>query len=686
NTPTVKGKGEVGAEVTVTVDSQTKTTTVDDNGDWSIQLDQLADGNWTVNATLTDKAGNTTSTISTSFTVDTVTTVSGAMSADSDKGFLNTDEITNVTTPFFNGTGEAGAEIVLSINSKTYTTTVGSDGNWSVQVTDALPEGNHAYTITATDKAGNTATDSGTAKIDLTEPQNFTGGLDTASDTGTSNTDKLTNDTTPTFTGTGEVGSKVTLTLDGASKTVTVDDQGNWSITPDAALTTAGDYNYTLLATDIAGNTKQISDSFELDLVSELTGRLDAASDVGFANDDNVTNVTTPIFSGAAEAGSVVTLTINGKDYSTTVADGQTTWSIQVTDALPNSAGTDYPYTINAVDYAGNNATPVTGTIKVDTSIPTPFTGGLAQTAASDTGRADDDTITNNQTPTFTGTVEEGAKVTLKINNAEYQATVTGTTWSYTLQTGQELPANGPLSYTIEAQDQAGNISTLNRTITLDTTDPSVDSRLAAESDSGVSNSDNLTKDTTPTIKGTSDPLADIEVTFASTNNTYTVRADGDGNWSITVPEAEKLAEGEQAYTVKATDVAGNTTTINGAAFEVDTTAPENFTAGLDAQSDSADARNTNGTNSDGITSDTSPTLTGTVEAGSTVKVTIAGSTYGATVNGTTWTLTLPTLAQGEYSYSAVATDAAGNSTDPVTGDFTIDTAVSTFTGALQAA
>ena len=110
--------------------------------------------------------------------------------------------------------------------------------------------------------------------------------------------------------------------------------------------------------------------------------------------------------------------------------------------------------------------------------------------------------------------MEEGAKVTLKINNAEYQATVTDTTWSYTLQNNEKLPANGTLNYTIEAQDQAGNISTLNRTIILDTTDPSVDSRLAAESDSGVSNSDNLTFDTTPTIKGTSDAYAAIVVTF----------------------------------------------------------------------------------------------------------------------------------------------------------------------------
>ncbi|MBR7890181.1 Ig-like domain repeat protein, partial [Marinomonas sp. A79] len=666
NTPTIQGSGEPNATVELYVGNQTQTTTVDSDGNWSITLNTLADGLSTIEATATDAAGNE-STLTLPITIDTVTTVTGAMSADSDKGFLNTDEITNVTTPTFNGTGEAGATLVLTINGNPYETTIGTDGNWSVEVTDALPEGDHDYSITSTDVAGNTATDTGTATIDLTDPENFTGGLDANSDTGTSDSDKLTNDTTPTFTGTGEVGSKVTLNLDGQNTTVTVDGDGNWSITPDAALATAGDYDYTLTAQDVAGNTKQISDTFELDLVATLSGRLDADSDNGFSDSDNLTNMTTPTFTGAAEAGTVVTLTINGKPYSTTVAAGQTTWSITVpeSDALTDTSGdtesgTDYNYTISAVDYAGNTATPVTGTLTLDTSNPTPLTGGLKADADNDTGRSETDTITNNRLPTFEGTVEEGAKVTLKINGGVYQATVDGTTWTYTLQAGEILPANGTLNYTIEAEDSAGNISTLSRSITVDTTNPAVTSALAAESDSGVSNTDNLTNDTTPTLKGTADVNADIVVTISSTGKTYETQADTDGNWNITVPAGEALSEGEQNYTVKATDVAGNTTTLNGDRFTVDTTAPTTLTTDLATASDSSDSRNATGTNSDGITNDTTPTLTGAVEAGSTVKVTLNGSTFDATVTGTSWSYTPSAdLPQGTYDYSVVATDAA---------------------------
>ncbi|TYL48409.1 Ig-like domain-containing protein [Marinomonas sp. IMCC 4694] len=696
-TPTFEGTAEAGSTVTLKVDNTVRAVDVSDAGTWSVTYPELADGVKAVAVYVTDVAGNIANMTDFAFTVDTTTTVAGAMSADSDKGFLNTDEITHVTTPTFNGTGEAGATLVLTINSEDYETTIGTDGNWSVQVTEVLPEGNHDYTITATDVAGNVASDSGTATIDLTDPDNFTGGLDADSDTGTLDNDALTNDTTPTFTGTGEVGSKVTLTLDNQNTTVTVDGDGKWSITPDTALTTAGNYPYALTAQDVAGNTKQITDTFTLDLVATLSGRLDADSDNGFSDSDNLTNVTTPTFTGAAEAGTVVSVLINEKTYSTTVAAGQTTWSITVpeSDALTDTSGdtesgTDYDYTISAVDYAGNTATPVTGKLTLDTSNPTPLTGGLKADADNDTGRESDDTITNNRLPTFEGTVEEGAKVTLKINGGEYQATVTGTTWTYTLQTGETLPANGTLNYTIEAEDKAGNISTLSRAITVDTTNPEVTSALAVESDSGVSNSDDLTNDTTPTLKGTSDANADIVVTISSTGSTdkvYTTQADSDGNWSITVPAGEALSEGEQNYTVKATDVAGNTTTLNGDTFTVDTTAPTTLTTDLATASDSRDPRNTTGTNSDGITNDTTPTLTGTVEAGSTVQITINNNTFDAVVIGTTWSYT-PTadLPQGTYNYRVVATDVAGNSTAAETDSFTIDTQIASFTGRLQAA
>lgn len=681
--PAFTGQAEVSGLVTLVIDGVTRSTTANESGIWRIAFPDLAEGDKSAQVTVTDPAGNIATMANYDFTIDTQTYVSGAMSPESDTGFFSTDEISNETQPYFSGVGEPGSSITLTIQDRTYSSMVSSDGTWEVQVTTPLPEGEHEYTITAEDIAGNTATDVGQVVIDLTAPIGFSGGLDPLSDTGASNSDLLTNEQLPTFSGTSEPGSKVTLNLNDRSITVDVDEQGTWRATLDEPLVDQGRYNYSLVAEDIAGNTRELTGAFELDLVAHLTGRLAASSDHGFSNNDNVTNDTTPTFTGEAESGSEVTLAINGQTYRTRLADGETSWSIQVTDELPEG---QHDYIIESTDYAGNIATPVTGSLVLDTTAPTPFTGGLAQDSTSDTGRASDDSITNNRLPTFTGTVEDGAKVLLKINNATFEASVEGTTWSYTLQPGQELPANGTVTYTVEAQDQAGNIAQINRTMTLDTEAPKVTSRLAAESDTGRSNSDRITADTSPVIRGVSDPDADISVTFASTGATYETRADQLGNWSITVSESNALAEGVQTYTVSATDVAGNRTTVNSEGFEVDTTAPTGFSARLSAASDSADERNSTGTDSDGITNVLAPTVSGSVEEGSSVRVTIAGNQYNAQVDGSNWSLTLPPLGQGDHSFSAVATDAAGNSTAPIDVAFTIDNQITAFSGGLQAA
>jgi hypothetical protein len=67
-------------------------------------------------------------------------------------------------------------------------------------------------------------------------------------------------------------------------------------------------------------------------------------------------------------------------------------------------------------------------------------------------------------------------------------------------------------------------------------------------------------------------------------------------------------------------------------------------------------------------TNNTTPTISGTVEAGSTVSVEINGQTINATINGTNWTATpISALTHGDYTVTATAMDAAGNVSAPVT-------------------
>src|SRR5205823_5449738 len=125
--------------------------------------------------------------------------------------------------------------------------------------TTVLAAGTHDITATATDAAGNVSPISGALTplltIDGSAPSApSTPDLTAASDTGSSNTDNLTNVTTPTFTGTAEANSTVTLFSDGSPVgTATANGSGSWTIT--SSTLASGPHNITARATDLAGNT-----------------------------------------------------------------------------------------------------------------------------------------------------------------------------------------------------------------------------------------------------------------------------------------------------------------------------------------------------------------------------------------------------------------------------------------------
>ncbi len=124
------------------------------------------------------------------------------------------------------------------------TITVGSN------LENCRAQGVNACTVSvrATDGAGNVGP-VGTRSFDInfipavpSEPD-----LDAGSDTGFSNSDNITNDTTPTFVGTGSVDSIIEIFRDGDSKgTTSVDGSGNWAVTLGSQ--SVGTSNYTAQA------------------------------------------------------------------------------------------------------------------------------------------------------------------------------------------------------------------------------------------------------------------------------------------------------------------------------------------------------------------------------------------------------------------------------------------------------
>ncbi|WP_428531536.1 Ig-like domain-containing protein [Rhodopila sp.] len=660
---TLHGTGDANTVVTLTEGaSPLGTTTANGAGAWSLTPSSLTDGAHTIIASETDAAGNT-GTVSVAFTLDTM--APGAPSAPvlaaaSDSGVSSTDDITNVGRPIFTGTGEDGATATLLDGTTTIGTGTVTAGAWSITAATALSQGSNSITATQTDVAGNTSSASTALNVNLDTTAPAAPGvpvLAAASDSGVSSSDDITNVGRPIFTGTGEDGATVTL-LDGTTTigtgTVTA---GAWSITAATALS-QGSNSITATQTDVAGNTSGASTALNVTLdttppAAPTAPVLAAASDSGISTTDDITNVGLPSFTGTGEDGATVTLFDSGTILgSGTVSAG--TWSITAATTL--SEGTN-SITATQTDVAGNTSSASTAlNVTLDTTPPA-APGAPVLAAASDSGASNADNITNVGRPSFSGTGENGATVTLLDGSTTIGiGTVSAGTWSITATT---TLSEGTNSITATQTDVAGNPSSASTAlnVTLDTTPPAAPSApvLAAASDSGASNADNITNVGLPSFTGTGEDGATVTLLDGGTIiGSGMVSA---GAWSITA--TTRLSEGANRITATQTDVAGNTSSASSVLnVTLDTTPPA-----APSTPDLLTLSDTGASSTDNITNVTLPIFSGTGENGATVTLLDGSTTIGtATVSGGTWAILSATpLSEGANSITATQTDVAGN-------------------------
>lgn len=226
----ITGTGEAGASVTLEIDGETQTTTVAEDGTWSVTFTstQISTGEYETDITITTTDAHGNSTVSTDvLEVDTETSVT------IDTGLSGGDDIITAAEAAagvaITGTAEAGATVEVIVEGVTRTTTAESDGTWTVTYADGtLPDGEYTadISVTSTDEVGNTATTSSTIEVD-------TDAGFVQLDEDAIETDDIINATERsdgvTITGTATAGETVTVTLGTASGTTVADADGNWS-------------------------------------------------------------------------------------------------------------------------------------------------------------------------------------------------------------------------------------------------------------------------------------------------------------------------------------------------------------------------------------------------------------------------------------------------------------------------
>jgi hypothetical protein len=653
----ITGTAEAGSTVQLFEGMASRgTATADGSGKWSITTPTLAEGDHTLTAVASDLAGNPSVAsdplaVSIDTTAPAIPVISSVVN---DTGASNTDLITKDNTPVISGTAEASSTIVLKLGSTPIqTTTADSGGHWSFDLSAGPALADGTYTVTATDAASNeSAPSTEQVLIDTSAPdapQGLT--LDTSTDSGTPG-DHLTNFTQLKIDGTAEVGSTVDV-FEGATSlgTATADGTGHWTVTTSPL--SESDHTLSATATDVAGNVSVASDplTVTIDTTAPAAPVISSVvNDTGALNTDLITKDNTPIISGTAEANSTIRLKLAGTAIQTTTADGGGHWSF---DFSAGPAITDGAYTATATDAAGNESVASTQQVVIDTVITIPQ--GLNLDASTDSGTAGDN-LTNFTQPKINGTAEAGSTVQLfdGITPVGSSTVNTNGAWSITASTLSERSH----SLTAVATDLAGNVSAASTplTFTIDSTAPVV---TLTSPTNGSSTNDN-----TPTFSGIAGINAGdsttitVKIYSGSTPmgtpvQTLTATASS-ALWSVT---ATTLADGTYTAQAQQADSAGNTGLSAARTFMVDATAPA-APQGL-TLSPATDS----GALGDNVTNITQLTITGTAEAGSTVKLFDGGTQLGSATaaGGGAWTITTSTLSQGVHMLTAKATDSAGS-------------------------
>ncbi|WP_416547868.1 beta strand repeat-containing protein [Limnohabitans sp. DCL3] len=680
-TPTIAGTGVAGDTITVTMPGtgEVLTTTVAPNGTWSVTPTQpLTQGTANVSVTATDPAGNISLPTLVPVTIDTTAPAAppADVAASSDSGSSNTDNVTSDTTPTIAGTGVAGDTITVTMpgTGEVLTTTVDSSGNWSVTPTQPLAQGTANVSVTATDPAGNISLPTWVpVTIDTTAPAAPPADVAASSDSGSSNTDNVTSDTTPTIAGTGVAGDTITVTMPGTGEvlTTTVDSSGNWSVTPTQPLA-QGTANVSVTATDPAGNISLptlVPVTIDTTAPAAPPADVAASSDSGSSNTDNVTSDTTPTIAGTGVAGDTITVTMPGTgEVLTTTVDSSGNWSVTPTQPLAQGTAN---VSVTATDPAGNISLPTLVPVTIDTTTPAIPSGDVA--AASDTGTSNTDNLTRDTTPEIVGTGAAGDTIRLYAPDGTtlLGITVVAADGTWTITPSSALPT-GLNNLQVRASDPAGNTSAPGTVpVTIDTAASAAPTAvLNPSSDTGVQG-DSLTNDNTPTLSGTGVAGDTITIKDANGNAIATALVDSNGNWSAT--PANPLPNGLNNLSVTATDPAGNISDPAALPVTIDTGVPAAPAAALAAASDT-------GIPGDSITKDNTPEIVGTGTAGDTIKLyapdgtTLLGIAVVAS-NGT-WAITPSTVQpDGLNNFKVNATDPAGNVSDFSTVPVIIDTA-----------
>jgi DNA-binding protein YbaB/ribosomal 50S subunit-recycling heat shock protein len=667
----VSGKvtgAQAGDVITVTLNGKDYTAMLDASGSWSVgvpaaDVGALVNGDQTISATLTDKAGNST-TATHEFDVSLTAPVVAINT-------LAADDVINATEKGqdlqVSGTSNQpdGTTITVTLNGISYTATTDASGNWSVTVpaanVSALGEASYAVTASVTDAAGNSASTGHSVLVDSALPQVTINPV--ATDDVINAAEVAAGQTLSGKVSGAASGDTVTISIGGNTYTATVQDDLSWSVNvPSTVLTAIGNGDLTVSASVTNGHGNTGTGERDITIDANLPGlRVDTVAGDDVIN--SIEHAQNLIITGSSDGlatGAALTVTVNGKTYAATVlADGTWTAAIPAADVSALNAGT-VTVTVEGQSAAGNPVS-ISHDVKVD----------LAAVAISINPIASDDVINAAEKGAdlvlsgSTTNVEENQTVTITFGGKSYTATVDADgNWTATVPSA-DLGSlkDGDASVQVSVTNVNGNSASAGREYSVDATAPTVSIEIV--SDNNIINAAEAQQDLV--VNGVTNAEAGQTVTVTLNGVDYTTTVQANGSWSVTVPSADLSGITDGNYTISAavSDKAGNPASADRDVL-VDTTVPQ-----LTIHTVSDDDVINSAEHAQALI------VTGSVTgaaAGDVVTVTLNGKSYTATLDASgNWSVGVPAadvtaLAAGDYTITAALTDKAGNSNSATHG------------------
>ncbi|MBG0613769.1 Ig-like domain-containing protein, partial [Enterobacter hormaechei] len=550
-----------GTVVTVTLNGKNYTATTAADGTWSLtvpaaDLAGLGQASYTLNATATNGVGNSVSSsanllVDTALPTVTINTVAG-------DNVINAAEVAAGQT--LSGTvanAEAGNTVTVTIGGHSYTATVQNNLSWSVNVPSdvltALGNGSLSVTATVTNGHGNTGTGEREIAIDANLP-----GLRVNTVAGDDVVNTIEHAQNLIVSGSSDglaPGTALTVTVNGKDYAATVLADGTWSAaipSTDVSAWPEGTVKISVTGDSAAGNPITISHDVTVDLATvAISINALATDDVINAAEKGADLVLSGVTTNV-EAGQTVTISLNGRIYTTTVDDsGNWTYTVPSADLAGLKDG-DASVQVSVTNVNGNSAS-AGREYSVDATAPSVTINTIATDDILNATEAQSDLAISG-----TSTAAAGQTLTVSLNGKDYTTTVSAN-GSWTLN----VPAadlagltDGSVTVTASVSDKAGNPASVDHTLTVDVTVPAVTIHTVAGDDVI-----NVAEHNQAQIISGSATGAAAGDTVTIGGQSYTTVLDAAGNWSVGVPAnvISGLSDGSVTVTASVTDAAGNT-------------------------------------------------------------------------------------------------------------------------------